>query len=201
MGQNICKFIPKTDDTVNINILNFVNETKKQTLDNIRCDTCCKMYFVTRGRGKIRLSENVYELEKNDVFFTFPSTRYAIESLEDFEYMYISYLGTRTNKIMEKHNITKKKFVFRNFPDLELIWKTSIKDSASVLSLLCEGILLYTFSQIARPIEDKKITKNEIVPEIKKYIDENFTNSALSLDKISDKYSYNKKYVSTVFKK
>lgn len=123
MQQNMCKFIPKMDEEVNINILNFVYETKKQSIDKMCCDACYKMYFVTRGKGKVRLSEKVYELNKNDVFFTFPSTRYSIESFEEFEYMYISYLGTRTNQIMEKYSITKKNFMFKDFPDLNLIWK------------------------------------------------------------------------------
>lgn len=201
MSQNICKFIPKAEEEININILNFVYETKKQSFDNIHCDACYKMYFVTSGKGKLRLAEKIYELEKNYVFFTLPSTRYSIESCEEFEYMYISYLGTRTNKIMEHYNITRKNFLFKNFPDLDLIWKESISDNTSVLSLRCEGILLYTFSKIVQPTEDKKYDKNKIVPEIKKYIDENFTDADLSLDKISNKYSYNKKYISTVFKK
>lgn len=200
MRQNICKFIPKTDEEVNINILNFVYETKKQCLDNICCDACYKVYFVTGGKGRICLSERVYELEENDVFFTFPSTRYALESSETFEYMYISYLGTGTNKMMEKYNISKKNFLFKGFPDLNLIWEKSIADSTSVLSLRCEGILLYTISRIVQPAEGKQV-KNELVPKIRKYIDENFTAADLSLDKLSQKYSYNKKYISTAFKK
>lgn len=190
-----------TNEDININILNFVYETKKQSLDKICCDTCYKMYYVTNGSGRIRLSENVYELEKNDVFFTFPSTRYSMESLNAFKYMYISYWGTRTNQIMENYNITKKNFLFKGFSDLDLIWKKSITDNTSVLSLQCEGILLYTFSRIVQPSENKKFTESEIIQVMKKYIDENFTASDLSLDKLGRQYAYNKKYLSTTFKK
>lgn len=200
MQQNICKFIPKANEEININILNFVYETKKQAFDKIRCDACYKMYFVTGGKGKLRLSEKVYEVEKNDVFFTFASTRYSIESCEGFEYMYISYLGARTNQIMESCKITKKNFLFKSFPELDVIWKSSINDNISVLALRCEGILLYTFSKIVQPVKDKRLAQNEIVPKIKKYIDENFTDPSISLDEIGNKYSYNKKYISTVFK-
>ncbi len=36
---------------------------------------------------------------------------------------------------------------------------------------------------------------------IKKYVDKNFTDPQLSMDKISSCFSYNKKYISTLFKK
>lgn len=201
MTANICKFIPKADEAARINILNFVYETKKQTPDKIYCDACFKMYFVTNGRGRVRMAEKACEIEKNDVFFTFPSTHYCIESGEAFEYMYISCLGTRINQIADTYGITKKSFVFKNFPELAELWQKPAGESGALLAMRCEGILLYTFSKIVPPTEDKRRAKNEIVPEIKKYIDENFTDADLSLDKISLRYSYNKKYISTLFKR
>ncbi len=200
MQNNICKFIPRPDDEKSINILNFVLETKKQIPDEIHCDAVYKMYFVTHGTGQIATGGTTYALNKGDIFFTFPSMRYSIESLNDFEYMYISYLGTRTNQIMDNLNITKGNFLFKEFEDLSLIWKNAIFDDTLVLSLRCEGILLYTFSNIAQIDEKKCQSQKDTVPKIKKYIDENFTSPELSLDTLSNTYSYNKKYISTVFK-
>lgn len=202
MQNNICKFIPNSSaNEENINILNFVYERKKQTFKTIHCEAVYKMHFVTKGCGKININGIIYELEENDVFLTFPSVRYAIESDDDFEYIYISFLGMRANRIMDKLNITKKNFLFKGCDDLSLIWKNSIFDDISVLSWRCEGILLYTFSNIVQLTSEQNQEYTESVLKIKKYIDENFTDTNLSLDKISRIYTYNKKYISSSFKK
>ncbi len=202
MKGNICKFIPNDDkEDLSVNILNFVYETEKQSFENFRCEAIYKMHFVAKGRGRINVNGVIYELNRNDVFFTFPSVRYAIESDKDFEYMYISYLGARTNQIADKLNITKKNFLFRGFDDLSLVWKNSIMEDVSVLSWRCEGILLYTFSYIAESTSEKKRTYTESMQKIKKYLDENFTDTDLSLDKISQIFLYNKKYISSAFKR
>lgn len=201
MQNNICKFIPKSEnEEMSVNILNFVHEKEKQTFKNSRLEAVYKMHFVTKGSGRINVNGVVYELNKNDVFFTFPSVRYAIDSGDGFEYMYISYLGVRTNRIMDRLKITKKNFIFKDCEDLSLIWKNSVFKDVAVLSWRLEGILLYTFSNIAKPPCEKKHTHIESVMKIKKYIDENFTDADLSLDKLSRIFTYNKKYISTVFK-
>lgn len=201
MENNICKFIPKSEEEKSINILNFVHETKKQKIDEIHCDAVYKMHFVTNGSGKIDVFGKSRSISRGDVFFTFPSMRYSIDSGVELEYMYISFLGTRANQIMDKLKITKNNFLFCGFDELSELWKSSIFDDVSVLNLRCEGIMLYTFSKIAKPTTEKENRYSEAVPKIKKYIDENFTDSDLSLEKISKETAYNKKYISSAFKK
>lgn len=199
MNYNICKFFPSAD-TRDINILNFVYETEKQCCDGLKYETVYKMHIVVGGSGKMHTGGGVFELEEGDVFFTFPSMLYALESGENFEYMYISYIGLRTNELTEKLNITKNNFIFKNTDGLIPIWKRSILDDNLILSLRCEGILLYTFSALGTGVVEGERQNGDIVLTVKKYIEDNFTDSRLTPESISREFSYNKKYLSAVFK-
>lgn len=201
MENNICRFLPNNGELHDINILNFVYEKKEQKYDKLKCDAMYKMHLVLNGHGRIHVLGASYELEKDDVFFTFPSMSYAIESEDDFEYMYISYIGLRANVLMDKINISKKNFLFRSVSGLIPIWKESIVNDNLILNLRCEGILLYSFSILGEQKKRNEEGDSNIVLMIKKYIDENFSNSSLCLESISEKCAYNKKYISTLFKK
>lgn len=198
--NNICKFLPGTENGTEINILNFVYEKNRQTSDISKCEVSYRVHIVSNGIGKINILGKSYNLNTGDIFFTFPSTPYTLESIEEFEYIYISYMGTRTYRLMDTLNINKKNFIFGNFSDLIPVWKSSILDNNSILTLRCEGILLYTFSAIGEQFLEKEHNDNDILLLIKKYIDENFSKNTISLEKISKEFSYNKKYVSGAFK-
>lgn len=198
--SNICKFLPGNENGADINILNFVYETNPQTSDVLKCDISYRVHIVASGIGKIHILGNSYNLNVGDVFFTFPSTPYAIETIENFEYIYTGYIGTRANKLMDLLSINKKNFIFRNFSEMLPFWKSSILDNNSILTLRCEGILLYTFSAIGEKLLDKENNNSDILLRIKKYIDENFSENNISLESISKEFSYNKKYISGAFK-
>lgn len=196
--DNICKFLP-TESSREINILHFVYEQKNS--DTLRCDSFYKMHLVTQGKGKIAFLGSNHELSRGDIFFTFPSVSYTIESVENLEYMYISYIGARTNELMDRLRITKSNFVFPDFPGLVTLWTDSIINDTDAMALRCEGLLLYSLSVIAEQFLQNKTNENELMLSVKKYIDETFCDGTLSLEKISERYSYNKKYLSGRFKK
>lgn len=200
MKENICKFLPNNNNVNDINILNFVYETKVQEYKKLKSETVYKMHIVLEGKGLLHVCGDVYDLEKGDVFFTFPSMTYAIESVANFKYMYISYIGVRANMIMDKININKNNFYFPGLERLIEIWKDSIIDDQTILPLRCEGILLYSFSVLGKQMKEID-NSTQAMLTVKKYIDENFSDQELSLDQISKKCSYNKKYLSTAYKK
>lgn len=202
MENNVCRFLPNNENMESINILNFVYEREHQSFHALRLETVYKIHIVLKGSGRLHIIGNSYPLKFGDVFFTFPSEHYAIESEEDFEYMYISYIGLRTNRLMDKLGITKKNFLFENMQQLIPIWESSIFDDKSIMNLRCEGILLYTFSALGNDLmQSRKEAENEdIILSVKKYIDDNFSETDLSLEKISGIYSYNPKYISSRFK-
>lgn len=201
MEKNICRFLPVPKETGDINILNFVYETKKRSCDGLQPETVYKMHLVVGGEGRIHTLHGAFDLKCGDVFFTWPSMSCAIESGEDFEYMYISCIGLRMRELMDRIGITSTNFIFEDMGELEPIWASSIIDDKSILNLRCEGILLYSFSVLGEQTAERRKENDDIVQRAKKYIDDNFDDGTLSLERLSDELSYNKKYISGVFKR
>lgn len=198
--ENICRFLPRNEEGT-INILNFVYETKKQVFTALKCETVYKLHLVTGGKGILHMSGADYELSEGDAFLTFPSVLCAIESIDAFQYMYISFLGSRANAVMEKINIGKKNFIFRGAEKLIPMWADAITDDKAIMHLRCEGLLLYSFSLFGEHIGEKHEGDGDIMPAVRSYIDENYTDAELSLAHLAREYMYSEKYISAVFKK
>lgn len=203
MEQNICHFIPFHKDTHSIRTINFVLETKPQQYDHLKSESVYKMYYVCTGQGYIHTPGKITPLTQGDIFFTFPAASFAIESKVDFTYMYISFMGLRGNMIMESLNISSNNFLFHNADDVQDFWKKGITANSKVTELISESVLLYTFSFLgSRLLPDSDNSKHpNSIDLIKKYIDDHFTDRDFSLENISKELSYNKKYISHVFKK
>ncbi len=70
--------------------------------------------------------------------------------------------------------------------------------------LAAESVLLYTLSAVGSHNLTgvaTKATSSGNFTLVKAYIDEHFCDPALCIEQISDYFSYNKKYISTLFKK
>lgn len=204
MRENICRFVPYHKDYHSIHTINFVFETKPQVYSVLRSESVYKMYYVCSGTGKLHVPGKSVSLMEGDVFFTFPAFRFAIESQENFTYMYISFLGSRGNMIMDKLRISTSNFVFSDCAEVGDFWYKGVDVRSEFSDLISESVLLYTFSYLGeRSTEtDSKNNRNSNTALIiKKYVDDNFSNIGLSLEVIGNELSYNKKYVSYVFKK
>lgn len=203
--ENICRFIPQEDIPDVIRTINFVYETKPQAADALKILSYYRMHYVTDGSGIIRLNGKEYKASQGDIFFIFPAVPHSIESEENFKYVYISYLGVRANQIMDRLKITKNNFIFRSCSEIESFWKNALKFKSEALDLISESVLLYSFSVIAeknsKNSNQTKIKETENILLIKKYIEDNFSDSSLSSEKIANEFSYNKKYISAMFKK
>lgn len=64
-----------------------------------------------------------------------------------------------------------------------------------------EGLLLYTFSLIGERELKAEAVQSDIIMKIKKYADDNFADEDISIEKISEIFSCNPKYISSAFKK
>lgn len=203
MDGNICKFLPNGGDSQGINVLNFVYEKENANDGKVLSEHFYKVHFILGGSGIFRSQGKEYTLKSGDVFFTFPCDEYTITNSGELEYLYVSYVGFRANRLMDELNITKSNRYFEGFGELRSIWEASITDDRSVLDLRCEAILLYTFSSLGEKLGSNAESRQDeaAVLYIKRYIDENFTDSELCLETILRKYPYNAKYVSALFKK
>ena len=202
--SNICHFIPYHKDYHSIHTITFVLETQPQIYDALKIESVYKMHYVCSGKGVLHTLGKSRPLSEGDVFFTFPATPFCIESIEDFSYSYISFLGSRSNMIMEKLKISPKNFLFHGCDEVYEFWKKGLKVNRELTDLISESILLYTFSFLGTKLlsyDDHNLSENNTISIIKKYIDDNFSNTGFSLDKMAHELGYNKKYISFIFKK
>lgn len=204
MNDNICKFIPVIQSGDVINTINFVLETECPHCQSTKMSTVYSANMVTDGEGVFVLYGRRYKLKKGDIFFVFPALPFEIISDGSLKYIYISFIGLRAVQIMERLKITKTSPYYENYNDLLPFWTDSLLKARTVnIDILSESVLLYTLSTIGNDIidENKKNENSNIVLKMKKYIDDNFFDSQISLNMISKKYSYNKKYLGNAFKK
>lgn len=150
------------------------------------------------------MAGQVRPLSAGDVFFTFPGIPFCIESRENFSYMYISFLGSRALMIMDKLKISSASCYFPSCSSIAPFWAEAFHVHEELADIMAESVLLYTFSYIGSlsPLSEKRLSKLQTTfLVIKKYIDDNFSDPALSLFSISEALSYNPNYISGVFKK
>ena len=203
MGQNICHFIPMSNKTESITIINFVLETNPQKLSGIHTEAIYKMHYVINGEGEIQTPGRITPIKKGDLFFTFPSVPFSINPKENLEYIYISFIGFKGNMMLDTLKIGRNNFVFHELDELHSLWLNGISTNPEVSDWMSESILLHTFSYLGNRLLSKKNEpkQSNVANLVKKYIDDNFTLHGFSIEEISQSLSYNKKYISLVFKK
>ncbi len=203
MFKNICTFIPYNSDSHSIHTIHFVLENEKNEHEP-RVSSVYKVNLVCSGTGFLNIFNKSYPIKSGDVFITFPGMTYSVSAEKNFSYMYVSFLGNRSNMILNKLGISQNCFYFEGCDELQTFWKQSLNFDSSVSDLAAESVLLHTFAYLGNrflPKDENAKKKDTLSFVIKKYIDENFQNPSLSLEQISREVSYSPKYISSVFKK
>ena len=161
------------------------------------------MHYVLKGTGALHTTLRISPLSAGDVFFTFPGSCYAIEPKQDFSYMYISFVGLRGNRIMESLNIHTGNCLFHNAHEIRDFWEKGIRSNRKVVHLMSESVIMYTFAFLGnRFLPDSDKSKgHHSVDVIKKYVDDHYADHDFSLEVMHVALSYNKKYISHIFKK
>jgi AraC-like DNA-binding protein len=202
--QNICRFVPREVNDHSIHTVHFVFETEEQLYTGLRIKSLYTVYLVTEGTGKLHTQGEVLPLEEGDVFFSFPAVPFAIESVSDFKYMYISFLGARGNRIMEKLGISAKSPLYPGCQELNAIWTQGLRSPAQLSDIASEAVLLHTFAYLGGKLSDFSDSdqgRTDLISMIQKYVDEHFSDPDFSLERLGNDLKYNKKYLSTVFKR
>ena len=202
--QNICRFVPREVNDHSIHTVHFVFETEEQIYTGLRIKSLYTVYLVTGGTGKLHTQGEVLPLEAGDVFFSFPAVPFAIESISDFKYVYISFLGARGNRIMEKLGISAKSPLYPGCQELIAIWTQGLHSPAQLSDIASEAVLLHTFAYLGGKLSDFSDSdqgRTDLISMIQKYVDEHFSDPDFSLERLGNDLKYNKKYLSTVFKR
>ena len=201
--NNICLFpqsLNKTNDD-NLTILNLVKETDCKMNNKFVTQAVFRMHLVYSGEGTINTAQGKYKISSGDLFVTFPAMPYFITNDNSLEFMYISFLGTRAYQILDSININKNSSIIHNNHSLIELWNAVFKEANNV-ALAGEGLLLITVSKLSNnDILQEKTSSATLANDIQHLINENLSNPKLSLSFISEKLSYNEKYISLIFKK
>lgn len=200
--ENICRFVPVRRGQA-LHILNLVYETKGKPYQGLLSEATYKMHLVVGGSGRLHTPGQTVELQRGDLFFSQPAVPFAIETEGELQYIYVSFLGERANLFIDQLKINGKNCHFPQFGDLEPMLCQALDADLRVADVYCESILLYAFARLGEgifPDERQPKEKADVADQIKKFIDEQFSDFELSLEQIGKALNYNKKYISAVFK-
>lgn len=200
---NICVFVPHSEKTEQLHVVNYVYETKFLEISPISVKPYFRVHCVVNGCGRLHLPGKVIEISEGNVFITLPNIPYSIESVENFEVSYVSFIGGRANMLMDKCKISADNCVFPDLPDMNVLWKRASGMTSDVTALYGEGILLCTISAVFKrlSVEAENIKSETAAVKLRRFLDENFSDPEMGLDKLSSNVGLNPKYISSLFKK
>lgn len=195
--DNICKFVPDSH-SYQLKTSSFVYECDAEILNEKKSSKKNLMCLVAEGCGFLCTDYGKNVLKSGTVFFCFENIPYHVENSGNIEVMYITFSGTRCTELFSRFGISPASSVFEGHEGLLSFWKNALgKSNEKNVDLLSESVLLYTFSNMSVISED---SEKRIISEILKFIDDNFTNGAMSLEFAASELGYSSKYVSRAFK-
>lgn len=203
MSRSICCFMNAKGDDKGIKAIRFVYETECNKLNQPFVHPVYVLHIVTNGTATLKIEDEKYTIKRGSIFFAFPAFPYYLEPSEDFEYIYISFMGEQATSLLSRHNITTKNAVFHDFSFLCSMFENAIRRiNSSNSNLLTESVLLYTLSYLCNDNEgDSDKSSSSIFEAIVNYVDHHFRESDISLGRLADVFSYTEKYLSSLFKK
>ena len=204
--MNICRFVPAYSSPDVITTLNFVCERGEFVNKGPFIFSFYRICLVTKGKCTVKFDRTRFEVKENDVFVIFPSVEYTLECGDDLNLMYVSFIGTRVSEIMTRLGITKKCCFFNEMSHIRFFWEQEFSCRNEFLDLVSESVILYTFSEIGHKVsaekeDDETVKASGSMLFVKKFIDENFGDPNISLESVSNRFQYNKKYLSHHFKR
>lgn len=201
-NENLCMFIQKSTSINELQILHFVYETKKQVYESFKTLAHFRLHAVIEGEGVLHTHKGDFNLSVGDIFFCLPACPYAIESVKNFKFAYVGYLGAQANLLAENFKLSAANCVFKGSKSVVDVFKAAISMPNEVSDYTSKSALFFALATIASTtltIDANKKERNT-ASVIKKYIDDNFSNPDLSLESMCKSLSYNPKYISAVFK-
>ncbi len=203
--MNICRFVPSYSSPDVITTLNYVCEKGEYVNKGPFIFSFYRVCLVTKGKCSVKFDQSYFELKENDVFVIFPSVEYRLECAEDLNLMYVSFIGTRVSEILSRLGVTKNTGFFYDMSHIRFFWEQEFSCKTEFLDLVSESVILYTFSEIGHKLSSSKeseipVNTSSSMFFVKKFIDENFGDPEISLESISFRFKYNKKYLSHQFK-
>ncbi|MBE6815155.1 MAG: helix-turn-helix transcriptional regulator [Ruminococcaceae bacterium] len=195
-NKNICKFSTPLI-TNSLYISQFIFETEAETMKKPVNLNENRMYLISKGNGKMAINKEEVSFQVGDLIFGFKGEKVTVIEINNCEFMYIDFDGTRATELFRRFAIIDSNRKFQSFDGLIPFWKESLsRASKENIDLSAESILLYSFSRFSA------LTKkgNPLVNKIIELSEENFKSNEFSINSIAEELGYNSKYISHIFK-
>lgn len=206
MSESICRFMPVKNENASINAVRFVYETECLSLIQPFVHPVYVIHIVTQGAAFLRIGDTSYNLKRGDIFFAFPAFPYYLDAEDDFEYIYISFMGSGAASFLSKCGITPKSPYYADFGFLCTMFENAIRRiTPSNSNMLSDSVLYYALSYFDTDKPENELdnpkSASKLFEAIVNYVDHHYRESDISLGRLADIFSYTEKYLSSLFKK
>jgi len=203
MEDNVCRFVSTRTAREGVNIIHFVYEKNASFAPEMLLSAAYSVAVVTQGSGLLHTMTGVHAIAQGDFFLTFATQPYAIENVQELQYIYITFVGSRAPVLMGRLQAPMQLPVYHGLGFLQNLWESAVQSATEEnIDMLCEGLLLYTLSFICTKRDEGRVNeKASGILLVKQYIDGHFTDSAINLKAVSERFAFHPKYLSGAFKK
>ena len=144
--------------------------------------------FVARGNGQYYIDDNIYDLNKNTLFYLPPNTplKYQKSLSDPYKYFWISLFGKNVQKTLRYFNISKSNPVM-HFKDDELLSLFSKFNSANMSAYELKGLCYSIFACLQKNAHGNDYSPDisqGIADKLKDYVYTNYNNPSLSVSDI-----------------
>lgn len=173
-------------------------------------DTYYGFHFCASGIGYIKLSDgSVIKLKAGDIFFAYPrmNAHYYPDPKNPWHYYWINFSGNGIPSFLDKIGITKSHpFIkIKKVAPYKNLLKQNIQDCALYRDLrfvFCRSTLYRFFVMLIQETyssEKKTSPESDHVARALRYIEQNYSDPELSLNKLANEVGLNKSYLSRLF--
>ena len=194
--ENICKLIPSEMEE-RLKITCYVLETDLSVMQKDTQLLHHRALLMAEGQGTLLIGGESYILHSGTLVFCFEGERITAQCEEGSRYLYVDFGGIRANELFSRFDISSSTRYYEDMDGLIPLWHESLsRASALTIDLAAESILLYTFSRLFGNLSEQSSLMSRII----KYSEAHFSDPALSLSVLAEKFGYNAKYISHLFK-
>lgn len=163
------------------------------------------LFLVSEGEGTLIYNDSVYPLIKNTLFCVFPNSEATFTANPDFPYAIYSI----TLECSHLENVISLKpsspVTYLRSQQVERLFRLIYKSIEAQTTREHMRAVGYTYAMLATITDNKPIiaTKRgrDIASEAISYINDNYTNTSLTITSIAEYLHLNRTYFSEVFKK
>ncbi len=166
------------------------------------------LHYCLKGKGTFTINNKTYDVGPGDVFLIPPNVvvKYIQDKEDPWTYIWYEFCGKSAYELLDRAGLTEKQPVYHttteNICEPLLSTLTSLDEINE--DLVCTGNIYLFLSKL---IEERRAelqvvsSKHKVIlTDIIKYIDNNFSNSWISLEEISNRFHLNKSYLTRIFK-